>query len=173
MLCEIDIIPVICGRLFNRSKTYLWQALEQMFKQYTFGILSCESVCLGVFKSCGAYFAFDVNSMGPPLFDHGSGVAYLIRATSLPKFMTVLILTIGSPECSEFRLNPINILKIIDIGSANSSAGKSNRERCPANNLFTKSPCPYEEEKKRKRGKRKMVPEDKKTIGKVAYKGCF
>ncbi|XP_012234573.2 uncharacterized protein [Linepithema humile] len=115
-LFEARILPAVCGRLYVRTNECLWQSLERMFFDHHFGILTCETACLGLFKFCGAYYVCDVNSFGPPLFQYGHGAAYLMRATSFCKFVTVLVLIIGSPECSQFSLNPVKILRVVEVG---------------------------------------------------------
>lgn len=165
---EAKVLPAICGRLYAKSGKYLWQSLEQMFLKYNFGILTCESSCLGIFKFCGAYYMCDVNSLGPPLFSYGEGAVYLLRATYFLKFVTVLVLTIGSPECSQFALNPIEILKVVDVGPSvfPVTRDKKDRKRMP------KTECPYDEEKKRqmRRWKHKRA-ETTRTIDKLCCKG--
>ncbi|XP_076231261.1 uncharacterized protein LOC143177281 [Calliopsis andreniformis] len=168
---EANVLPAICGRLYTKTDRYLWQSLEQMFLKYHFGILTCESSCVGIFKFCGAYYICDVNSFGPPLFQYGEGAAYLLRATYFYKFITTLVLTIGSPECSQFALNPIEILKVIDVGSSVLPIGRLDmKER---GKRITKIECPYDEEKKRqmKRWKHKRQ-ETARTIDKLCCKGA-
>lgn len=128
-LFEAKMLPAICGRLYVRTNKSLWQSLERMFSDHHFGILTCETACLGLFKFCGAYYICDVNSFGPPLFQYGHGSAYLMRATSFCKFITVLVLTIGSSECSQFSLNPVDILKVIEIGPAFDSRARIDERR--------------------------------------------
>lgn len=110
----------------------------------------------------------DVNSLGPPLFSYGEGAVYLLRATYFLKFVTVLVLTIGSPECSQFALNPIEILKVVDVGPSvfPVTRDKKDRKRMP------KTECPYDEEKKRqmRRWKHKRA-ETTRTIDKLCCKG--
>lgn len=173
---EAKVLPGICGRLYagkTKPSKYLWRSLEQMFFKYHFGILTCESHCLCVFKFCGAYYMCDVNSYGPPLFQIGQGTIYTIRATYFYKFMVVLILTIGSPECSRFTLNPIEIIKVIDVdnhtGPADLPIGKSKRN--DRSGKRDKVVCPYDEDKKRqmKRWKvRRSV--ERRTIDKTCCK---
>lgn len=167
---EAKVLPAICGRLYSKGSKYLWQSLEQLFLKYQFGILTCESSCLGIFKFCGAYYMCDVNSFGPPLFTYGEGVVYLFRSTYFYKFITVLVLTIGSPECSQFALNPIEILKVMDVGPSVFPVGvldKKDRAK-----RVSKAECPYDEEKKRymKKWKHKRT-ETAKTIDKLCCKG--
>ncbi|KZC13949.1 hypothetical protein WN55_06300 [Dufourea novaeangliae] len=167
---EAKVLPAICGRLYSRSNRYLWQSVEQMFLKYHFGILTCESSCMGVFKFCGAYYVCDVNSFGPPLFSYGEGAAYLLRATYFFKFITILVLTIGSPECSQFALNPIEILKVVDVGGAALPIGRSDKKR---DKKITKIECPYDEEKKKQMRKWKgRRQETAKTIDKMCCKGA-
>ncbi|KAK0181663.1 hypothetical protein PV327_003930 [Microctonus hyperodae] len=116
MLFEVDVLAQIHGKLYTKNS--LWKNIEQMFSTNSFGIFTCENVCLGVFKFCGSYYLLDVSSIGPPLFNYGDGVAYLLRATTFHEFMVAIVLTIGSIECSSFVLDPINIVKIIDVGSS-------------------------------------------------------
>ncbi|XP_076483174.1 uncharacterized protein LOC117166382 [Bombus vancouverensis nearcticus] len=167
---EAKVLPAICGRLYAKSGKYLWQSLEQMFLKYKFGILTCESSCLGVFKFCGAYYMCDVNSLGPPLFSYGEGAVYLLRATYFLKFITVLVLTIGSPECSQFALNPIEILKVVDVGPSVFPVGRA--EKKDRAKRGTKVECPYDEEKKKqmKKWKHKRA-ETARTIDKLCCKG--
>ncbi|KOC69528.1 hypothetical protein WH47_05471 [Habropoda laboriosa] len=167
---EANVLPAICGRLYAKSGKYLWQSLEQMFLKYCFGILTCESSCLGVFKFCGAYYMCDVNSLGPPLFSYGEGAVYLLRATYFQKFITALVLTIGSPECSQFALNPIEILKVIDVGPSAFPVGRI--EKKERSKRVTKVECPYDEEKKKqmKKWKHKRA-ETARTIDKLCCKG--
>ncbi|KAK9300682.1 hypothetical protein QLX08_006716 [Tetragonisca angustula] len=170
---EAKVLPAICGRLYAKSGKYLWQSLEQMFLKYKFGILTCESSCLGVFKFCGAYYMCDVNSLGPPLFSYGEGAVYLLRATYLLKFITVLVLTIGSPECSQFALNPIEILKVVDVGpSAFPVTRAEKKEKKDRAKRVTKVECPYDEEKKKqmKKWKHKRA-ETIRLIDKLCCKG--
>ncbi|CAK9805070.1 hypothetical protein ANTPLA_LOCUS4312 [Anthophora plagiata] len=167
---EANVLPAICGRLYAKSGKYLWQSLEQMFLKYCFGILTCESSCLGVFKFCGAYYMCDVNSLGPPLFSYGEGAAYLLRATYFQKYITALVLTIGSPECSQFALNPIEILKVIDVGPSVFPVGRS--EKKERSKRVTKVECPYDEEKKKQMRKWKHKrAETARTIDKLCCKG--
>ncbi|XP_057341056.1 uncharacterized protein LOC130678061 [Microplitis mediator] len=130
MLFEVDVLPAIYGRLYTRNS--LWKILEQMFLKYSHGVLTCEDSCLGIFKFCGSYYILDANSIGPPIFNYGDGVVYLLRATSFSKFMTALILTVNSLECSQFVVNPIDILKIIDTESLGGVKGnrKFNKNKC-------------------------------------------
>lgn len=114
ILFEARMLPAVRGRLYTESGECLWRTLERVFSNYQFAVLTCESACLGLFKFCGAYYMCDVNSFGPPLFRYGHGAAYLLRATSFRKFVTVLVLIIGSPERSQFSLNPIEILRIVE-----------------------------------------------------------
>ncbi|XP_076627672.1 uncharacterized protein LOC143344925 [Colletes latitarsis] len=166
---EAKVLPAICGRLYSKSNRYLWQALEQMFLKYHFGILTCESSCLGVFKFCGSYYMCDVNSFGPPLFTYGEGTAYLLRATYFYKFMTVLVLTVGSPECSQFALNPIEILKVVEVGPTALPIGRFEKKR---DKRITKIECPYDEEKKKQMKKWKhRKQETARTIDKLCCKG--
>ncbi|XP_053995648.1 uncharacterized protein LOC128885575 [Hylaeus anthracinus] len=167
---EAKVLPAICGRLYSKSNRYLWQALEQMFLKYHFGILTCESSCLGVFKFCGAYYMCDVNSFGPPLFTYGEGAAYLLRATYFYKFMTVLVLTVGSPECSQFAVNPIEILKVVEVGPTALPIGRFEKKR---DKRITKVECPYDEEKKKQMKKWKhRRQETTRTIDKMCCKGA-
>ncbi|XP_015191552.1 PREDICTED: uncharacterized protein LOC107074545 [Polistes dominula] len=169
---EANVLPAICGRLYAKNNKHLWQSLEQMFMKYHFGILTCESYCLGVFKFCGAYYMCDVNSFGPPLFQYGEGAAYLLRATYFYKFMIVLILTINTPECSRFSLNPIEILKVVDLnttGPADLPIGKPKITdyRVKRNKVV----CPYDDDKKRQMRKWKIRrAEERKTINKTCCK---
>lgn len=126
ILFEARMLPAVRGRLYAESGECLWRTLERVFSNYQFAVLTCESACLGLFKFCGAYYMCDVNSFGPPLFRYGHGVAYLLRATSFRKFVMVLVLTIGSPERSQFSLNPIEILRIVEMDTA---LGAKPRER--------------------------------------------
>lgn len=168
---EAKVLPAICGRLYSKSNRHLWQSLEQMFLKYHFGILTCESSCLGVYKFCGAYYMCDVNSFGPPLFQYGEGTVYLLRATYFYKFITSLVLTIGSPECSQFGLNPIEILKVVDVGSSAIPAGRADtKER---GKRITKIECPYDEEKKKQMKKWKHKrQETARLIDKFCCKGA-
>ncbi|XP_018405507.1 PREDICTED: uncharacterized protein LOC108781891 isoform X1 [Cyphomyrmex costatus] len=118
ILFEARMLPAVTGRLYAESDECLWRCLERVFTRYHFAALTCENACLGLFKFCGAYYACDVNSYGPPLFRHGHGAAYLLRATSFRKFLTVLVLIVGSPERNRFTLNPIEILRIVEVDSA-------------------------------------------------------
>ncbi|XP_020289328.1 uncharacterized protein LOC109857441 [Pseudomyrmex gracilis] len=137
-LFEARMLPAVCGRLYARSDDCLWKLLERMFADHHFGVLTCDGSCLGLFRFCGAYYMCDVNSHGPPLFHHGNGAAYLIRATSFHKFVTVLVLTINSSERSRFGLNPIEILRVVEtdarsfsrarIGERNISGRKTRRK---------------------------------------------
>lgn len=129
ILLEARMLPAVRGRLYVKSSECLWGTLKRVFSSYHFATLTCESACLGLFKFCGAYYMCDVNSFGPPLFSYGHGAAYLLRATSFRKFMTVLVLTIGSPERSRFSLNPIEILKIVEIDTPESRAKTRERGR--------------------------------------------
>jgi len=124
ILFEARMLPAIRGRLYVESSECLWRTLERVFSSYHFAALTCESACLGLFKFCGAYYMCDVNSFGPPLFGYGHGAAYLLRATSFRKFVTVLILIIDSPERSRFILNPIEILRIVEMDTAFESRAK-------------------------------------------------
>nr|XP_034195511.1 uncharacterized protein LOC117611610 [Osmia lignaria] len=165
---EAKVLPAICGRLYAKSCKYLWHSLEQMFLKYHFGILTCESTCLGVFKFCGAYYMYDVNSFGPPLYQYGEGASYLLRSTYFYKFITVLVLTIGSPECSQFALNPIEILKVVDVGPNTLPVGRAEKDR---GRRVTKVECPYDEEKKRQMKKwRHKTAETVRTIDRLCCK---
>ncbi|XP_033226602.1 uncharacterized protein LOC117179071 [Belonocnema kinseyi] len=127
LLFQVRVLPEICGKIYVKSNRYLWKTLEQFFLKYRFGILTCENVCLGISKYCEAYYIFDAHSFGPPLFQYGTGNAYMLRATYFFKFITILIITIGSPECSQFSLNPIEILQIHDLNNVN-GPGKNHKE---------------------------------------------
>ncbi|XP_063983234.1 uncharacterized protein LOC135165660 isoform X2 [Diachasmimorpha longicaudata] len=111
---EIDVMRGVEGRLYTEES--LWKILEQFFLKHSFGILNCENSCLGIFKLSGAYFMMDVNSVGPPVFDLGDGVGYLVRVTSFRRFVETLVITIGSAECSLFRLHSVEVIKIVDVG---------------------------------------------------------
>ncbi|XP_033322662.1 uncharacterized protein LOC117218419 [Megalopta genalis] len=166
---EANVLPAICGRLYSKSCRYLWQTLEQMFLKYKFGILTCESSCLGIFKFCGSYYVCDVNSVGPPLFSYGEGAVYLLRATYFYKFITVLVLTVGSPECSQFAVNPIEILKVIEVGPTTLPIGRPEKKR---DKRIAKIECPFDEEKKKQMRKWKTRrQETAKTIDKMCCKG--
>ncbi|KMQ92044.1 hypothetical protein RF55_8023 [Lasius niger] len=129
-LFEARMLPAVCGRLYARSvRECLRGTLERLFADHHFGVLTCENACLGVFKFCGAYYMCDVNSFGPPLFSYGRGAAYLMRATCLGEFVTVLVLTIASPERSRFTLNPVEILRIVEIGPAYESRARMDERR--------------------------------------------
>ncbi|EGI63674.1 hypothetical protein G5I_07911 [Acromyrmex echinatior] len=127
---EARMLPAINGRLYAESDECLWKTLERVFSSYHFAVLTCESACLGLFKFCGAYYVCDVNSFGPPFFRYGQGAAYMLRATSLRKFMTVLVLIIGSSERSRFSLNPIEILRIVEVDTAFDSRRKPRDKKC-------------------------------------------
>ncbi|KAL6257185.1 hypothetical protein P5V15_012115 [Pogonomyrmex californicus] len=129
ILFEVRILPAVCGKLYAKSSECLWRTLERTFSSYHFVILTCESACLGLFKFCGAYYVCDVNSYGPPLFQHGYGAAYLLRATSFRKFVPVLVLIIDSPEQSRFSLNPIEILRIVEMDATLKSRAKARERR--------------------------------------------
>ncbi|XP_036146275.1 uncharacterized protein LOC114254284 [Monomorium pharaonis] len=129
ILFEARMLPAVRGRLYVDSDECLWRTLERVFSSYHFAVLTCDSVCLGLFKFCGAYYVCDVNSFGPPLFPYGRGAAYLLRATFFRKFVTVLVLIVGSPERSRFSLNPIEILRIVEMDGALESCGAKTRER--------------------------------------------
>lgn len=129
ILFEARMLPAVCGRLYARSRECLRGILERLFADHHFGVLTCESACLGLFKFCGAYYMCDVNSFGPPLFPYGSGAAYLMRATCLGEFVMVLVLTIASPERSRFTLNPVEILRIVEIGPAYESRARMGERR--------------------------------------------
>ncbi|XP_018347415.1 PREDICTED: uncharacterized protein LOC108751630 isoform X1 [Trachymyrmex septentrionalis] len=127
---EARMLPAVSGRLYVESDEGLWRTLERVFSSYHFAALTCESACLGLFKFCGAYYVCDVNSSGPPFFRYGDGAAYLLRATSFRKFMTVLVLIIGSSERSRFSLNPIEILRIVEVDTALDSRRKPRDKKC-------------------------------------------
>lgn len=167
-LYEIDLLDDICGRLYDKNGRSLWKLVEQMFLKQHFGILHCESSCLGIFKFCGAYYMMDVNSVGPPLFQYGDGVSYLIRAGGYQEFIKVLVLTIGSNECSRFSINPIVIDKMIDLGTTDL------RDK-PGRIELRKIECPYEDGAKgSKKSKSKEQNQRKPTIDKVTCQksGC-
>ncbi|XP_018306990.1 uncharacterized protein [Mycetomoellerius zeteki] len=124
ILFEARMLPAVSGRLYVESDECLWKTLERVFSSYHFAVLTCESACLGLFKFCGAYYVCDVNSFGPPFFRYGHGAAYLLRVTSFRKFVTVLVLIIGSSERSRFSLNPIEILRIVEVDTAIDSRRK-------------------------------------------------
>lgn len=136
---EARMLPSVCGRLYAKSGGCLWRSLERMFAEYLFGVLTCESACLGLFKFCGAYYMCDVNSFGPPLFQYGHGATYLMRATSFRKFVTVLVATIGSPDRSRFTLNPIEILKVVEVGAAFDCRAKTSAKRSRPTRLVRKA----------------------------------
>ncbi|XP_012282082.1 uncharacterized protein LOC105700631 [Orussus abietinus] len=161
---EVDILPAICGRLYAKSGKNLRQSLEKMFLKHHFGILTCESTCVGLFKFCGAYYMCDVRSSGPPIFQYGDGVAYLIRTTGLHVLMVVLVLTIGAPECSQFVLNPIDILRVVDMGSVD-PGGSSELPESPAREV-----CPFEDDRSPdpKKWRPKAAKIDRKTIDRVS-----
>ncbi|XP_018044451.1 PREDICTED: uncharacterized protein LOC108684573 [Atta colombica] len=127
---EARMLPAVSGRLYAESDECLWKTLERVFSSYHFAVLTCENACLGLFKFCGAYYMCDVNSFGPPFFRYGHGAAYLLRATSFRKFMTVLVLIIGSSERSRFSLNPIEILRIVEVNTAFDSRRKPRDKKC-------------------------------------------
>ncbi|XP_024871501.1 uncharacterized protein LOC112454376 [Temnothorax curvispinosus] len=131
ILFEARMLPAVRGRLYDESSECLWRTLERVFSSYNFAVLTCESACLGLFKFCGAYYMCDVNSFGPPLFRYGHGAAYLLRATSFRKFVTVLVLTVGSPDRSRFSLNPIEILRIVEMDSESRAKTRERRHRFP------------------------------------------
>ncbi|XP_018359681.1 PREDICTED: uncharacterized protein LOC108758934 isoform X1 [Trachymyrmex cornetzi] len=128
---EVRMLPAVCGRLYAESDECLWKTLERVFSSYHFAVLTCENACLGLFKFCGAYYVCDVNSFGPPFFRYGHGAAYLLRATSFRKFVTILVLIIGSPGRSRFSLNPIEILRIVEVDTALESRRKPrDKKKC-------------------------------------------
>lgn len=129
ILFEARMLPAVRGRLYAESSECLWRVLERVFSSYHFAVLTCESACLGLFKFCGAYYVCDVNSFGPPLFRYGHGAAYLLRATSFRKFVTVLVLIVGSSERSRFSLNPIEILRIVDTALESRAKTREKRHR--------------------------------------------
>lgn len=140
ILFEARMLPAVRGRLYGESSECLWTMLERVFMSYHFAVLTCESACLGLFKFCGAYYVCDVNSFGPPLFQYGYGAAYLLRATSFRKFVTVLVLIVGSPERSQFTLNPIEILRIVEVDAALESRAKTREKRHRFGRLVGKMP---------------------------------
>lgn len=148
-LFESRVLHGICGRLYVKSYDCLWQSVEQMFSEHHFGILTCENACLGLFKFCGAYYMCDVNSFGPPLFQYGYGTVYLMRATSFYKFITILVLTIGSPECNRFTLNPIEILKVVEMDPIWDSKARRN-ERVDRHGKFAGKTCTLNGQKRRR-----------------------
>ncbi|XP_066601035.1 uncharacterized protein [Prorops nasuta] len=145
---EARVLPPICGRLYAASTKNLWRSVQQMFLKYKFAILTCEASCLGIFKFCGAYYMCDVNSFGPPLFPHGGGAAYLLRATSFNRFIIILVLTVASPECTSFALNPIEILKVIDLGKKMEFPGRRRNDRQGSRKKPAEL-CPFDEQKKK------------------------
>lgn len=138
ILFEARMLPAVRGRLYAKSGECLWGTLERVFSSYHFAVLTCESACLGLFKFCGAYYMCDVNSFGPPLFSYGHGTAYLLRATSFRKFMPVLVLTVGSSERSRFSLNPIEILRIVEMDTE--PRAKTRERRRPLEKFAGKTP---------------------------------
>lgn len=111
---DVRTLPAIGGALYARSDRCLWRTVRRALDDHHFAVLTCESSCLGLFKFCGAYYACDVGSHGPPLFRHGHGAPYLLRATSYRRFLTALVLTIGSPEPSPFAVIPVEILRVVE-----------------------------------------------------------
>lgn len=61
--------------------------------------------------------------MGFPTFPCDKNTAYLLRATYFHKFITNLILIIGSPKYSQFSFKPIKILAIFDLSNVGCSKG--------------------------------------------------
>lgn len=156
-LFEVEILPAVCGRLYDRNGRCLWRVMEETLVDHHFGILTCENHCLCIFKFCGSYYMMDANSIGPPLFQYGAGVAYLIRATSFVRFMNVLVLTIGSSECSRFFVNPIVIGRIVDLGTTALGEMKGKAR-------FRKIECPRD----RTKGPKRFKAEGKRTIDRVS-----
>lgn len=159
---EIRMLPAVCGELYARSGGCLWRTLERMFLEYHFGVLTCESACLGLFKFCGAYYMCDVNSFGPPVFQYGHGTAYLMRATSFYRFMTVLVLTIGTPERNRFSVNPIEILKVVEMGAPSDPRARADERR----NCFVKKARTFDERRKQRTKRQERRRTITRTIGK-------
>ncbi|XP_048505518.1 uncharacterized protein LOC105683224 [Athalia rosae] len=144
-----SLLPGISGRLYTKSRNSLWATLRNMFIEHPFGIVTCESTCVCVFKFCGAFYMCDVHSTGPPLFQYGGGAAYLIRTTCFTKFMVVLTLTISSSECSEFVVNPIKIANAIDVGPvARCSRNLQKMTGYRVSKKIGKVTCPYDHSRK-------------------------
>lgn len=163
-----SLLPDIAGKLYVKSSSSLWVTLENMFLEHPFAILTCESTCVGIFKFCGAYYMCDAHSTGPPLFQYGCGVIYLIRTTTFSKLINVLTLTIASTECSDFVLNPIQISSVVDIGPMNCSILRIGKKIANGKRRYS-----YKSERKAafKKSRSKASQLKKKTINKADCKG--
>lgn len=138
------------GRLFVRNDQCLWRTLRRFFQKRTFGILTCESAQLAVFKHYGIYYLLDVASYGPPIFDRGAGMVYLLRATCLTDLLRNLILVIGTPECRRFTLRPMEIVKVVDLADAD-ECGRVKVDECKKTKGDSlKAICPKDKKKDKK-----------------------
>ena len=165
-LFELHALPVIDGRLYVSTSQCLWRTLESFFQKYRFGILSCENARLGVFKHCGAYYIYDVRSYGPPIYEKGQSATYLLRVPCFIDFVKNLVLIIGSPECSKFKLRPLEIGNIVDVANDGCRKRRMCKEETGEGKEVDEDVCPLVEEKKKKnkkkKGKRSSLDKDKK-----------
>ncbi|XP_008204179.1 uncharacterized protein LOC103315718 [Nasonia vitripennis] len=159
---DLSTDPPITGRLFVRSDQCLWRSLTRLFQNHRFAVLTCENSCLGLFKHCGAYYACDVGSYGPPVFERGHGSAYLLRVSCFEDYVRCLVLLIGSNECSGFELRPLEIGRVVHVQGDECSGRK--KTKCPEDVGVSRKDCPFENErsKGRKRGRRPSAEEKKK-----------
>ncbi|XP_051174843.1 uncharacterized protein LOC127290379 isoform X2 [Leptopilina boulardi] len=115
-LFKLKAFPSMPVQIYNKCSTSLKSSIEKCFLKYHFGILTCENACLGLFKHCDSYYVFDVCSTDSSIFVYEKGTAFLLRATDFHKFITSLLLIIGSSSnYKKFALNPIKILTIFDL----------------------------------------------------------
>ncbi|XP_023315140.1 uncharacterized protein LOC106652243 [Trichogramma pretiosum] len=169
--CHVQALPVICGQLYLRGHRCLWRSIEKLFQEHEFAVLACENSRLGVFKHFGVYYLCDVKSYGPPIFVPGDGSVYLLRTTCIEELIGSIILIIGSPECSQFTLRPLEIVRMKDTsrgapcdrkrprkcGDDDEDEGAA-KKKCP----LKSQRCPYAEDKLMQK-KIKKVP--RKTCG--------
>ncbi|XP_014213227.1 uncharacterized protein LOC106642819 [Copidosoma floridanum] len=151
MLFELKVHPVTRGRLFARGQG-LWSTLERLFREHEFVSLSCQSSSFGIFKHCGAYYALDVLSYGPPVYGRGRGGTYLLRASCFGDLVKCLVLVVGTPECCEFELRPMEIVRVEELGVEESGVVREETE-C-GEDYPSKPACPLEDERRKASKKR-------------------
>ncbi|XP_058808704.1 uncharacterized protein LOC131674205 [Phymastichus coffea] len=157
MTFDLEAKSAIHGRLYFKSNRCLWQTLQRFFQNNTFGVLTCESAQLAVFKHYGVYFMLDVASYGPPIFERGAAMAYLIRATCFVDFMKNLVLVIGAPECCKFTLRPMEIVDTVDLSDVD-ECGRIRWEKCEEKPVELFKPiCPTGNDKKGKKTGTKLA----------------
>lgn len=112
---------------FNLSKT-----LQYFFgdKKRRFGVLQCCQKCLAFGRSeDGRFFMYDCQSMGPPLFWHLQGCAYLLLCTSLKRLLQCIVVTLAVPRYEvEFAVHEVSY-KISECKEMKSALSKSSLKK--------------------------------------------